>query len=49
MVDKELREPAKGLDFIGACSCRQEAGAESCFCTHTLKVCDIATGSSRNH
>ena len=49
MVEKELREPAKGLDFIGARSCRKEAGAESCFCTHTLKLFDIAIDSSQNH
>ena len=46
MVEKELREPAKGLDYIGARPRRKEAGAESCFCIHTRKLRHIASDIS---
>lgn len=46
IVKKELREPAKGLDYIGARSRRTEAGAESCLCAHTRKLRHIVGNSS---
>lgn len=47
MVEKELRAPAEGVDFIGARSCRKEPEAESHICPYTLKPYNVATDSSR--
>ena len=47
MVGKELRDPAKGLDFSEARTYQEETGAEPCICSHNPKLCNILIDSSR--